>query len=134
MITEHKNLIYRAFHQAQDRRPYRLDTSLSAALTPPGGEWIATAAPGSVTRSIEWRGRDVALVNPRGDIDDETEGQITMALRALPLLDCAMRTILVLAENGNNIALIREIAETAVAVIEEPAPAIPEPEETGRVQ
>jgi hypothetical protein len=81
-----------------------------------------------VTRSIEWRGREVALVNPYGDIDDGTEGQITMALRSLPLLDYAMRTILVLAEDSNNIALIREIAETAVAVIEEPAPAIPEPD------
>jgi hypothetical protein len=128
MMTEHKNLIYRAFHQAQDRRPYKLDADLSVALTPPGGEWTATAEPGSVTRSIEWRGREVALVNPYGDIDDGTEGQITMALRSLPLLDYAMRTILVLAEDSNNIALIREIAETAVAVIEEPAPAIPEPD------
>lgn len=120
-------LIYRAFQQAQSRRPYKTDSQLVAALTPPGGEWTATAAAGAVTRSIEWNGREVALVNPRGDLDDETEGQITMALRSLPLLDCAMRTILVLAESGDNLDLIREIAETAIAVIERPAPPIPEP-------
>ena len=30
-------------------------------------------APGAICRTIMWQGKEVALVNPRGDFDDKTE-------------------------------------------------------------
>ncbi len=47
-----------------------------------------------------------------------------MGLRAVPLLDAAMRCILVLAEDVTNLTLIREIAVSAVAFVEMPAPVL----------
>lgn len=118
-----------AFYEAQNCRPYLLDRAIAEAATPDGGEWRCVAGPGAVTRSIVWRGQEVALVNPRGDIDDETEGQIAMAIRAIPTLDAAMRSIIVLAKDAGNLPLIQRLAVAVIAFLEQPAPRIPEPEE-----
>lgn len=125
-------LIKRAFVEAQSRRPYAASKCLVDIVCPPGGDWRCVVANGSICRTIEWGSKEVALVNPRGDLDDVTEGQIAMAMRALPALDAAMRIILVLAESADNLATIRSIAESLLAYGEMPAPAIPsdEPEET----
>lgn len=127
-MTESRQ-ICEAFLAAQSRRPYRADDDLIKALTPPGGEWTTEAPVGAICRSIMWGRTEVAHVNPRGDLDDVTEGQIAMGLRALPLLDCTVRTILVLAENADNLPLIKRIAESATAFVEAPAPRIAEPDE-----
>lgn len=124
-----RRLIYRASLDAQSRRPYIADEALIKAVIPPGGDWTVVAEPGAVCRSVMWGRTEVALVNPGGDLDDQTEGQIAMALRSLPLIDSALRCILVLAEDPANLALIRDIAVSAVAFIEMPAPAIHEPED-----
>jgi hypothetical protein len=116
------NAIRQAFFAAQSRRPYSQDEAIVNAATPPGGEWTCAAEEGTVTRSIVWGGREVALVNPRGDIDDETEGQIAMAMRALPLMDAALRAIIVLAEDAANLALVRTLAVSCIAFVEMPAP------------
>lgn len=127
---ESAELIRRAYYDAESRRPYVGDPAIVAAAIPPGGDWDCVAEPGAITRSIVWRGREVATVNPRGDLDDQVEGQIAMAMRALPAMDAALRSIMVLAENANNLALIRELAVSAVAFIEIPAPSCrPEPDE-----
>lgn len=105
------------------------NAEIQAALVPPGGDWNCTAKPGAITRSIVWRGQEVALVNPRGDLDDATEGHIAMALRAAPVMDRALRVIRVLSHDPENLALIGDIARAAIATIEQPAPPIPEPEE-----
>lgn len=122
-------LISRAFFQADNRRPYAPAPDLVASATPAGGEWECVAPAGAVTRSILWQGREVALVNPRGDLDDQTEGQIAMAMAALPLLDATIRAVLVLAESADNLLLIRELAAGVIAHIERPAPDITAPEE-----
>lgn len=118
--------ILRAYRDARKRRPYTADAAVIGALTPPGGDWSVVAAPGAVTRSVMWGRTEVALVNPGGHLDDVTEGQIAMALGALPTLDAALRVILVLAEDKDNLPLIRDIAVSAVALIEMPAPPIDE--------
>ena len=117
-------LIRRAFHVAQSRRPYTTNDPLLRAILPPGGDWRVTAAPGAVCRSVMWGTTEVAHVNPRGQLDDGTEADIAMGLRAVPLLDAAMRCILVLAEDVRNLTLIREIAMSAVAFVEMPAPVL----------
>jgi hypothetical protein len=38
--------IIRAFHDAQARRPYKLDEALVKAATPPGGDWTCIASEG----------------------------------------------------------------------------------------
>ncbi len=121
--------ISRAFYDAEKRRPYQLDEGLIKAATPPGGDWSCEAALGSVTRSVVWQGREVALVNPRGDLDDSTEGQIAMAMASLPTMDAALRSIIVLAETTDNLDLIRALAIAVIAHVERPAPAIPEPDD-----
>ena len=36
-------------------------------------DWTISMAPGAICRTIMWQGKEVALVNPRGDFDDNTE-------------------------------------------------------------
>lgn len=123
------DLVRKAFFTAQDRRPYKFNEALIAAATPPGGSWRCEVFKDAVTRSVTWRGIEVALMNPTGALDDETEGQIAMAARALPILDAAIRSIIVLAEDASNATLIRELAESVIVHVEMPAPKVPEPEE-----
>ena len=115
--------IREAWYSSHHLRPHRSKPDVLQAITPPGGEWQAVAKQGAITRSVVWRGLEVAQVNPAGTFDDLTEGQITMGIRATPVLDAALRTILTLARDGADPALIASIAETAIAYIEMPAPA-----------
>jgi hypothetical protein len=122
--------IVSAFHSAQKRRPYAADDKLIRAATPAGGQWQCVAQFGDITRKVMWHDRaEVAIVNARGDLDDSTEGQIAMAIASLPTMDCALRAILVLAEDAANLDLIRRLAISVIAQVERPAPRIPEPAE-----
>lgn len=105
------------------------DKAVQAALVPPGGDWQCVALEGCVTRSIIWRGSEVALVNPRGDLGDSVEGQIAMGFRATPVMDRALRVIFVLASKPENLDLIARIARAAIVTVEQPAPRIHEPDE-----
>lgn len=105
------------------------DPHVLKSIIPAGGDWQCVAEPGWVTRRIIWRGMEVALINPRGDLNDTTEGDIAMGLRAMPALDKAMRAITVLAEKPENLELIGKIARAAIDYIEQPAPPIVEPED-----
>lgn len=127
-MTE-KQKIMNAFRHAQSRRPYTIDASLLDGMIPPGGEWTCEVSEGHVTRMIAWGGAEVALLNPKGDLGDATEGDIAMGLRAMPMVDCVLRAIMVLAEDPANLDLIRRVCCTAVAYIEQPAPLFPETEE-----
>jgi hypothetical protein len=127
--TESLKVIRRAFYDAERRRPYAASDEVVASITPGGGDWQCVARDGCITRSIFWNGREVALVNPAGDLDDSTEGQIAMAMRALPTMDAAIRAIIVLAESDANLTLIRDLAVSVVEFVERPAPRIREPEE-----
>lgn len=124
-----RQIIKEAFWAAQDRRPYKQDDEIVEAMIPAGGNWECIAEAGAITRLIKWGNTEVALMNPRGDLGDIIEGQIAMAFRSLPLMDHALRSIIVLAENPENLALIREMAATCIAYVEMPAPAIPEPDD-----
>lgn len=110
----------------QRRRPYRSDEEVLRAITPPGGEWEAKFPEGAITRQVVWNAIEVALVNPSGSLDDSTEGQIAMGLRATPVLDTALRVIHELSDNPDNLPLIARIAETAVAYIEASPPSAPD--------
>src|ERR1700679_1726807 len=116
-----RQIIKEAFWAAQDRRPYKQDAEIVEAMVPDGGNWECVAGEGSITRSIKWGHTEVALMNPRGDLGDIVEGQIAMAFRALPVMDQALRSILLLAENADNLPMIREMAESCIAYIEMPA-------------
>lgn len=116
-----------AWYDAQKRRPYKSDAEVIKAITPPGGEWTCEVPEGAIRRSVIWGAIEVAYVNPRGQLGDSIESDIAMGLRATPVMDTALRTILVLAESAQNVGLIRTIAETAIAYVEMPAPAIKEP-------
>lgn len=120
-----------AWYEAEKLRPYKSSADVLSAITPAGGDWDCVVEDGAITRSIVWRGQEVCLVNARGDLDDVTEGQIAMAIRATPIMDKALRVIMELT-TGNvdaiSISLVRQIAETAVAVVEAAAPEIPEAE------
>jgi len=102
---------------------------IQKAIIPAGGDWRCIAEEGAVTRSIIWRGTEVALINPRGDLDDLTEGEIAMGIRATPVMDKALRAIFVLAQKPENMDLIGRIARAAIDYVEQPAPRIVEPEE-----
>jgi hypothetical protein len=105
------------------------DKAVQAALIPPGGNWRCIVKQGAITRSIGWNDVEVALVNPRGDMLDCLEGQIAMGIRATPIMDRALRVIFILAGDPSNLDLIGRIARAAIDYVEQPAPAIPEPEE-----
>lgn len=122
-------MIRAAYFEAERRCPYAANDEIVKAATPGGGDWECVAPDGCITRSIKWSGREVALMNPSGDLDDSTESQIAMAVRALPTMDCALRTIIVLAEDAGNLALIRDIAVSVIEFVERPAPALKEPDE-----
>jgi len=118
-----------AWYDNQKQRPFKSDADVLAAITPPGGEWATVAYDGAITRSVRWNGTEVCQVNPQGQLDDLTEGQIAMGLRAMPVTDTALRVIMTLATDPANAPLIAKIAETAIAYIEAPAPRLKEPEE-----
>jgi len=105
------------------------DRDIQKVLIPPGGDWKCVAPDGAVTRSIVWQQTEVALINPRGDMLDGLEGDIAMGIRATPVMDRALRVISVLAADSENLDLIRRIARAAVDYVEQPAPAIQEPDE-----
>ena len=123
--------IHEAYYEEASRARLGLrpvaQTAIQEALVPHGGDWQCTAREGAITRLIEWNGREVALVNPRGDLDDRTEGQIAMGLCATPALDKALRVIYVLASDPDNSDLIGRIARAAVCYIERDPPVIREP-------
>lgn len=106
-------------------RPFA-NKDIQAALVPGGGDWQCVAEPGDITRKIVWGRIEVALVNPRGDLSDYTEGQIAMGLRATPVMDKALRAISVLAGDPANLSLIAAVARAAIATVEQPAPGIGE--------
>jgi hypothetical protein len=118
-----------AFYEAEKARPYKMNPEIIKATTPPGGDWTCVAPEGAICRSVVWGRQEVAYVNPSGDIGDVVEGQIAMAMRALPTMDAALRAIIVLAGNPANAPLIAELAESVIAFVELPAPAIKQPEE-----
>jgi|HubBroStandDraft_1064217.scaffolds.fasta_scaffold151801_2 hypothetical protein len=126
-MSDVPSVVRRAFYDAQKRRPYAMDAKIVEASTPSGGDWRCVAEPGAISRSIMWRGTEVAHVNPRGQLDDATEGQIAMAIAAVPALDAGMRAILVLAEDAENLLAIRELATSLVAFIEIDAPKMNRP-------
>ena len=105
------------------------DKAIQAALIPPGGDWQCVAEDGAITRSIVWNRTEVALINPRGDLRDQTEGRIAMGIRATPVMDRALRVIFVLAREAENLDLIGRIARAAIDYVERPAPPVHEPEE-----
>jgi hypothetical protein len=129
-------MIHRAWDEEGSRSRLGLRPAASrdiqAALIPSGGDWQCVAADGAITRSIVWGRVEVALINPRGDMSDSTEGQIAMGMRATPIMDKALRVISVLADDPANSNLIGRIARAAIATVETAAPPIrePEPEET----
>jgi hypothetical protein len=121
--------IAKAFFGAQSRRPYVLDEALIKIVIPAGGEWRCEAVDGAICRSVKWNQIEVAYMNPAGDLDDTTEGQIAMATRALPAMDAALRIIGALSSDSANLPLIARIADTVVAYIEQPAPPVREPDD-----
>lgn len=109
-------------------RPFA-NKEIQAALIPDGGDWQCVAPTGAVTRSITWRGTEVALINPRGDLGDTTEGGIAMGMRATPVMDKALRSIFVLAKDPANLDLIGQIARAAIDYVEQPAPRLVQEDE-----
>ncbi len=99
-------------------------------LIPPGGDWDVIAPYGCITRLIVYHGREVARINPAGDFDDETEGQIAMGMRAMPAACIALRRIRDLtARDGDDITReINAIANLVIDYIEQAAPPVIEPE------
>lgn len=108
-------------------RPFA-NKAIQAALVPGGGDWQCVAPRGAITRTIVWRGAEVALINPRGDLGDTTEGDIAMGMRATPVMDKALRSIFILAKDAGNLELIGAIARAAIDYVEQPAPRIVEDE------
>lgn len=104
------------------------DKAIQAALIPAGGDWRCVAEEGAITRSIVWARLEVALINPRGDMNDSLEGDIAMGVRATPVMDKALRAISILAMGAENLDLIRKIARAAIDYVEQPAPRIPDPD------
>ena len=125
-MTEDELRIRAAFVEAERFRPFGLCGVLIDASMPAGGDWKVTATHGAVTRSVWWRSNvEVALVNPRGDLDDQREGEIAMALRAAPVMDSALRSIIALARSSTNLELIERLATAVIAFVEQPAPPFP---------
>jgi len=110
-------LVRSSFFEAQSRRPYNRNDMLVAAATPDGGKWDCVV--NGDTRCIMFDGQKVATMQP-GGID--RFGEIAMAARALPIMDAALRSIIVLSENPDNLALVRDLAMAVIAFVEEPAP------------
>jgi hypothetical protein len=104
------------------------DKAIQKALVPPGGDWQCVAEDGAITRSVMWNHKEVALINPGGWMLDRLEGDIAMGIRATPVMDRALRVIFVLARDPANLDLIGKIARAAIDYVEQPAPAIVEPE------
>ena len=105
--------IRQAFYEAQSRRPYSENAEIVKAATPPGGEWECNA--NGDCYGITWCGMNVATINPAGHLDEISEPQIAMAVRALPTIDAALRAIIVLAETISVIAFVEKAAPHFVA-------------------
>lgn len=43
-------------------------------------DWTIRYEPGAISRTIMWNNKEVALVNPVGDFDEETEGNLAAGL------------------------------------------------------
>lgn len=121
-MTEAAQKVTNAFFDAQRRRPYELNAQLTRAATPTGGDWECRLRADGEGFEIIWRGITVTTVNPRGHLDSMTEGQIAMAIAAVPVLDAAMRSIIVLAEDAGNHTIIRDLAVACIALVEKNAP------------
>lgn len=127
--TESINLVRRAYDEANSKRPFKRDEALVNMITPDGGRWICVAAAGAITRTVVFNGKEVAHVNPAGDFDDESEAHVAMAIRALPQMDAALRSILVMSDNPDNLPLIKRLAAAVIEYVERPAPEILERDE-----
>lgn len=125
MDGDTKRKINNAWYEAQRRRPYKLDLDAIPTLTPGGGEWRVELQPDAY--AILWGKQSFAVVSH--GLGVHTAGEVAMGMRATPVMDTALRSIMVLAEDAANLPLIIEIARTVVAYIEMPAPKPPEPDE-----
>lgn len=103
--------------------------AIQEALIPSGGDWQCVAQEGAISRTIVWWQTEVALINPRGDLADSTEGDIAMGMRATPVMDKALRAIFVLAQKPENLELIGRMARAAIDYAEQPAPRLVLPDE-----
>lgn len=112
-----------AFYAANKFRPYRENSDLVIEATPPGGEWHTIIKDDIMC--VTWGGKDVFHVNPHAIFDRLTEGQVAMAARDLPVMDGALRAIIVLSADAENLELIRELATSVIAHVELPAPTRP---------
>lgn len=110
-------LVRSAFYGAQAKRPYKAVPSLIEAATPPGGSWNATRDDDD-RLVVMWGGREVARITYSGLEADE----IAMACRALPVMDAALRAIISLASEPLGDPLIRDLATSVIAYVEQPAP------------
>lgn len=132
-VEEEVRAINRAWYEEGSIRRLGMlpaaNKAIQTALVPDGGDWQCVAPEGAITRTILWRGTEVALMNPRGDLLDSTEGAIAMGMRATPVMDKALRAIFVLAEKPENLDLIRRAARAAIDYVEQPAPRLVEPAE-----
>lgn len=90
-------------------------------LIPPGGDWECVAPQDAICRTIMWRGKEVAYMNPAGDFTDEQEANLAMGMAAAPVCCTALREILKRADSNSEIA---EIARLAIAYIGRSAPAL----------
>lgn len=95
-------------------------------IIPGGGNWTCVFAPGAITRSVMWGRIEVALVNPNGDLDDGTEGNVAMGLTAMPAVCMALRMI---RDRVNPDSEAGQIARLAIEYIERPAPRLVEPDD-----
>jgi len=109
-----------AFFDAQMARPYVANVGLVEAATPPGGEWLCEAANGRLV--ITWNGMDVAHINPYRSFPQSLAGEVSMGIRAAPVMDSTLRIILSLAADVDNLALIAKLASAVIAYVEMPAP------------
>lgn len=70
-----------------------------------------------------------AIRDDRHQLGIHAAGEVAMGMRATPVMDTALRSIMVLAEDAANLPLIIEITRAAIAYVEMPAPRPPEPDE-----
>lgn len=115
--------IRRAFCEAENRRPYQADPILCIAATPPGGDWNCRMAH-QLAYLVTWRGAEVACVNRLDQIEPERAGGIAMAITALPIMDAALRAILVLIEEQENVGLIQRLIHAVLARVETEPPRV----------
>src|SRR3546814_1493806 len=71
-------------------------------------EWTITYEPGATCRSIMWSGREVAVINPRGDFDEQTESDLSAGIAHAARMHLFLRR---LRQDGLTDGLKRELAE-----------------------